>query len=170
MDEWHRRAAEVRRDAPVLRVDLEGFSPFWVLSRHEDVAAVERDHAHWLNTAFSVLGPDVQMGEIENSGMPLPASLVQLDGAKHRAHRQVTNDWFKPAAVGSRQARIDAIADDFVVKMRDFGGACDFAVDIAQPYTLRVIMDIYGVPEEDESLMLELTQGVFGAGDPEFGG
>lgn len=40
--------------------------------------------------------------------------------------------------------------------------------DIAQPYTLRVIMDIYGVPEEDEPLMLDLTQGIFGAGDPEY--
>src|SRR3546814_9732598 len=52
--------------------------------------------------------------------------------------------------------------------MRSLGGRCDFAKDIAQPYTLRVIMDIYGVPEEDEALMLELTQGVFGAADPEF--
>src|SRR5690606_10777833 len=38
------------------------------------------------------------------------------------------------------------------------------------PYTLRVIMDIYGVPEEDEPLMLDLTQGIFGAADPEFQG
>jgi cytochrome P450 len=52
--------------------------------------------------------------------------------------------------------------------MRDLGGSCDFARDIAQPYTLHVIMDIYGVPEEDEPLMLELTQGIFGAADPEF--
>ena len=43
-----------------------------------------------------------------------------------------------------------------------------FARDIAQPFTLRVIMDIYGVPPEDEPLMLELTQGIFGAADPEY--
>ena len=29
-------------------------------------------------------------------------------------------------------------------------------------------MDIYGVPEDDEAMMLELTQGIFGATDPEF--
>ncbi len=54
--------------------------------------------------------------------------------------------------------------------MCDLGDTCDFAVDIAQPYTLRVIMEIYGVPEDDEPLMLELTQGVFGGSDPEFVG
>ena len=52
--------------------------------------------------------------------------------------------------------------------MRELGGECDFAKDIAQPYTLRVIMDIYGVPESDEPLMMDLTQGIFGAADPEF--
>src|SRR5260370_26099362 len=52
--------------------------------------------------------------------------------------------------------------------MRELGGECDFAVDIAQPYTMRVIMDIYGVPESDGPLMMDLTQGVFGANDPEF--
>jgi len=170
MDSWHDRVALLRRETPVLPVDLDGFAPFWVLTRHADISAVERDHAHWLNTPFSVLGPELQQAEVEASGMPLPASLVQLDGTKHRAHRAVTNDWFKPAAVGTRQEGIDAIADQYVDKMREMGGECDFAADIAQPYTLHVIMEIYGVPEEDEPLMRELTQGVFGAADPEFGG
>ena len=170
MDDWHARVAKLRADTPVLPVDLDGFAPFWVLTRHADISAVERDHAGWLNTPFSVLGPQLQQSEVENSGMPLPSSLVQLDGTKHRTHRAVTNDWFKPAVVGSRQERIDAIADEYVAKMRDLGDACDFAADIAQPYTLHVIMEIYGVPEEDEPLMRELTQGIFGAADPEYGG
>jgi cytochrome P450 len=110
------------------------------------------------------------MEEAVASGMPLPKSLVHLDGTEHRDHRKVTNDWFKPAAVKRRQPRIDEIADHFVQKMRDLDGECDFAEDIAKPYTLHVIMDIYGVPEEDEPLMMELTQGIFGAADPEFMG
>jgi cytochrome P450 len=123
-----------------------------------------------LNTANSVLSTDADWQQVVDSGMPAPCSLVQLDGTKHRDHRRVTNDWFKPAAVGQRQPRIDELADLFIDRMRALGGRCDFAKDIAQPYTLRVIMDIYGVPAEDELLMLELTQGMFGASDPEFMG
>ncbi|MDP1793454.1 MAG: cytochrome P450 [Acidimicrobiales bacterium] len=171
MDAWHERVARLRKETPLLKVDdIEGFDPFYVLTRHDDVAAVERDNVHWENTPFSVLGPSVQQTEVLNSGMPLPASLVQLDGVKHKTHRAVTTDWFKPAVVGNRQERIDAIAQQYVDKMRELGNECDFAADIAQPYTLHVIMDIYGVPEEDEPLMRSLTQGVFGAADPEFGG
>ncbi|HVX18151.1 MAG TPA: cytochrome P450 [Acidimicrobiales bacterium] len=168
MDSWHERVAEIRRTAPVLEVEFDEFSRFYVLTRHEDVFAVSRDNQHWLNTSWSVLGPDAQMDEVMASGMPLPKSLVHLDGTTHRDHRRVTNDWFKPAAVKGRQPRIDEIADHFVQKMRDLGGECDFAEDIAKPYTLHVIMDIYGVPEEDEPLMMELTQGIFGAADPEY--
>jgi len=168
MDRWHAEVAEIRRSDPVLYVDDEGFTPFWVLTRHADVFAVSRDHTHWLNTSQSVLGRDDDWQQMLASGMPEPATLVHLDGSAHRDHRAVTNDWFKPASVKHRQPRIEELADLYVQKMRDLGGTCDFAKDIAQPYTLRVIMDIYGVPEEDEALMMGLTQGIFGAADPEF--
>jgi cytochrome P450 len=168
MDEWHREVGEIRRNEPVLEVDVPGFQKLFVLTRHEDVFAVSRDNQRWHNTAMSVLGPDVQYEQMQAQGLPMPKSLVQLDGDDHRDHRAVTNDWFKPAAVGRRQERIDQIADVFIERMRSMGGRCDFASDIAQPFTLRVIMDIYGVPESDEAMMMDLTQGIFGAADPEF--
>jgi cytochrome P450 len=168
MDRWHERTAALRRSQPVLRVELPGYTPFWALTRHADVLAVSRDDRTWHNTSRSVLGPDADWDRMMASGMPAPATLVHLDGQVHRDHRQVTNDWFKPAAVGRRQARIDELARHYVERMRELGGTCDFAADIAQPYTLRVIMDIYGVPASDEALMLELTQGIFGAADPEY--
>ncbi len=149
-------------------MDDEGYTPFWALTRHADVFTVSRDDTHWLNTSQSVLGRDEDWREMMASGMPEPATLVHLDGSTHQDHRAVTSGLFKPAAVRHRQPRIDELADVFVQKMRDLGGRCDFAKDIAQPYTLRVIMDIYGVPEEDEPLMMNLTQGIFGAADPEF--
>ncbi len=168
MDAWHANVADIRREAPVLPVELDGFTRFWVLTRYADVLAVSRNNTKWLNTTRSVLGPDADFERMLASGIPEPQTLIHMDGVKHRDHRKVTNDWFKPAAVRHRQPRIDALADLFVQRMRDLGGECDFARDIAQPFTLRVIMDIYGVPEDDEPLMLELTQGLFGAADPEF--
>jgi cytochrome P450 len=53
--------------------------------------------------------------------------------------------------------------------MVELGGACDFALDVARYYPLQVIMSILGVPESDELRMLELTQKLFGAEDPDFG-
>lgn len=168
MDAWHAQVAEIRRDTAVLPVALDGFEPFWVLTRHADVMTVGRDNERWLNTPRSVLSPDELQAKMDAAGLPPPRTLIHLDGQDHRDHRAVTNDWFKPATVQRYQAQIEDLADRYLDQMAELGGECDFARDVAQPFTLRVIMSIYGVPEADEPLMMELTQGLFGAADPEY--
>lgn len=166
---WHEIAAELRGSDPVHRVEHELVSPFYALTRHADVFEVSRRNDIWHNTRHSVLMPDIQQQLLDGMGFT-PHTLVHMDGHEHTVHRKVTNDWFKPAAVKKRQEAISLIADEYVERLRELGGECDFAQDIAVPYTLRVIMDIYGVPREDEPKMLELTQGMFGAADPEYMG
>ena len=164
---WHAAAAELRQDAPVLRVDVEGYTPFWAVTRHADVFAVSHDNEHFLNTRNPIVAPDFQFEFLKSIGIE-GETLIHMDGDEHRDHRNVANDWFRPRAVAKRQDAIDAIAEEFVDKFRQMGGTCDFAQDIAVPYTLRVIMGIFGIPEEDEPTMLKLTQGIFGAADPEY--
>ena len=52
MHTWHERVAELRAETPVITAEFEGYAPFTVLTRHEDIAAIERDHTSWLNTPF----------------------------------------------------------------------------------------------------------------------
>jgi cytochrome P450 len=51
--------------------------------------------------------------------------------------------------------------------MAAMGGRCDFANDIAVHFPLQVILAILGLPESDYPRMLQLTQGLFGAEDPD---
>lgn len=166
-ERWHAIAAELRREAPVLRVEADNFRPFYALTRHADVFEVSRRSDLWHNTQESILMPEFAWDFLRMAGID-PKTLIHMDGKEHRDHRAITNDWFKPAAVRHRQGDIEAIAEAYVERMVELGGECDFAQDIAVPYTLRVIMSIFGVPEEDEPLMLRLTQGIFGAADPEY--
>ena len=166
-ESWHSVAGRLRREAPVLRVEAEGYTPFWAVTRYEDVFAVSRHNDRFLNTRNSVLGPDLQFEMLGAMGIE-PKTLIHMDGQEHRQHRDVANAWFRPRAVAQRQSDIDRIAEEFVGRFRQMDGRCDFAQDIAVPYTLRVIMSIFGVPEEDEPMMLRLTQGIFGAADPEY--
>lgn len=168
MEQWHATAAELRRDEPIVRVEADGWTPFWAMTRHADVLEVSRRSDLFFNTEKSAPAPDFQYQVLEAFGVDLPRTLVHLHGAEHDAYRKVTSDWFKPAAVGNLQPAIDRIADEFADKLIELGGECDLAVDIAVPFTLRVIMTIFGVPEADEGFMLELTQGLFGAADPEY--
>lgn len=168
MEQWHATARELREESPVMRVEADGWPSFWAVTRHADVFEVSRRSDVFWNTEKSAPGPDLQYDLLVASGIQLPRTLVHLHGDIHQKYRQVTNDWFKPAAVRHLQPAIEQIADEYADRLVELGGECDLAADLAVPFTLRVIMTIFGVPPEDEPFMLELTQGMFGAADPEY--
>lgn len=167
---WHAAAARLRKDDPLPRVELEGFVPFRAVTRHADLAEVERNHPLFWNTRDSVLLPRAEIEKNRALGIDIK-TLVHMDGAEHRAYRLVTNDWFKPSNLRREVgARIPVLAKRFVDRMLEYDGACDFVRDIALCYPLHVILSILGVPESDEPRMLELTQKIFGGEDPDVSG
>jgi cytochrome P450 len=164
-ENWHSVAARLRRENPVCRVEAPDFTPFYAVTKHADVIEIERQPERFLNTSRSILAPLSRPGPDS-----LVKTLVNIDGEEHRAYRAMTNEWFKPGNIRrSFEPRIRALARKYVDRMVELGGECDFALDIARFYPLQVIMSILGVPESDEPLMLDLTQRIFGADDPDFG-
>jgi cytochrome P450 len=161
---WHAVAARLRREDPVPRIEVAGFDPFWAVTRHADLIEIERQPERFPNTVNSVLLPNLIRPPT------LIKTLIHLDGAPHRHYRNLTNEWFKPGALKKTlQPRIDQLAKKYVDRMAELGGTCDFAMDVARFYPLQVIMSVLGVPESDEMRMLDLTQKLFGADDPDFG-
>ncbi len=161
----------LRREAPLAVVEPWGFRPFWAVTRHADILAVERQNDLFHNgDTFTTLTP-IETGEkvLEmTGGSPhLVRSLVQMDNPDHFNYRRLTQAWFLPQNLRKLEGRIREIARHFVDRMADHGGRCDFARDVAFLYPLHVIMEVIGVPEADEPLMLKLTQELFGAADKE---
>jgi cytochrome P450 len=91
-----------------------------------------------------------------------------MDGDDHREHRGLISDWFKPASIRRLTEQVEALARRAVDEMAATGGECDFAVDVAMNFPLRVILSVLGLPEEDYPRMLRLTQELFGTEDPDF--
>lgn len=164
---WHQQAAALRQESPVHLVDVDGFRPFYAVTRHADVIAIERRSDVFANGVTSVLQERDVLDAQDELG-PAVRSLVNMDGSEHRDHRATTAGWFKPSAVRSLTDQIGGLASDAVSRMISFGGTCDFVDDVALGYPLRVIMSILGVPEADEPKMLQLTQEMFGSRDPEY--
>jgi cytochrome P450 len=160
----------LRRNDPLPRIEVEGFVPFRAVTRHADVAQIERDHIRFWNTRDSVLLPRAQVEQSRALGMDIK-TLIHMDGAEHRGYRLVANDWFKPASLRREiGAKLPVLARRFVDRMLEHGGECDFVRDVALYYPLHVIMSILGVPESDEPRILNLTQKIFGGEDPDVGG
>ncbi|MEE8310845.1 MAG: cytochrome P450 [Candidatus Binatia bacterium] len=167
LDAWHAAATRLRRNDPLPRVEVEGFPPFRVVTRHDHLAEVERNHDVFHNTVDSTLASHEQT-RLRHEGDVDIKTLIHMDGKEHREVRAITNDWFKPGNLRKTiEGQLAPLSRKFVDRMADSQPRCDFARDIAMFYPLHVIMGILGVPEEDEPLMLELTQNLFGSEDPE---
>jgi len=159
----------LRANDPLGRIDAEGYDPFRVVTRHADVMEVSRQNDLFHNGPQAVLNTQVGIRKsLElTGGKPLVNSLVQMDPPEHGKYRGLTNAWFQPGNLKKLEGQIRTLARQAVDRMAATGGRCDFVNEIALHYPLLVIMEILGLPDEDEPLMLKLTQEMFGATDPE---
>jgi len=161
----------LRRNAPLAVVAPDGFRPFWAVTRFADIQDVERRNDTFHNGDTFTTLTNIEGGEavmrLTNGSPHLVRSLVQMDNPDHRDYRLLTQSWFLPQNLKRLEPRIREIAREFIDRMATFGSHCDFARDVAFLYPLHVIMEVIGVPERDEALMLKLTQELFGASDPD---
>ncbi|MEU8357107.1 cytochrome P450 [Nonomuraea sp. NPDC048882] len=170
-DRLHAALTLLREQAPVHRVEAPGYTPFWAVTRHADILDIERDHALWRNAPRPVLRTaalDAALEARRAKGGAL-ATLVHLDGRRHRELRAIGADWFRPKAMRELRARVRELAARYVTVMAEHGGACDFARDVAVHYPLYVILSLLGLPESDFPRMLSLTQQLFGQDDADTG-
>jgi cytochrome P450 len=171
-DGLHERLTWARQNAPLAVAEHPDYDHFWLVSKHADVMAISRDPQRFANgirptTLTNKDGEKLARAATPNNDGHVIRSLVQMDAPDHMKYRLLTQSWFMPKNLKIVEGRIRQIAREAVDKMLAMGGECDFARDVAAAYPLRVVMDILGVPPEDEPRMLMLTQQLFGSTDPE---
>lgn len=166
----------LREEAPVARVESpDGIHPpFWLVSRYDDVMRISKDNATFLNNPQTVvfsLTEGIEFAKSLTGGSPhLVASLVTFDAPIHMKYRRLTQEWFMPKNLRGVEEEIRTLAQATVQRLVDAGPEADFVKLVSAPYPLHVVMQILGVPEEDEARMLMLTQQMFGGQDEELSG
>ncbi len=171
--EWdglHEKFAWARANAPLAVAEVPDYDPFWAVTRHADIMEVSRNNRLFASGVRQTTLTMRAIDELVRSQIPdghLVKSLVQMDAPDHMKYRLLTQTWFMPKNLRLIEDRIREIARETVEHMLSLGDECDFARDVALHYPLRVVMNILGVPREDEPRMLMLTQQLFGSTDPE---
>jgi cytochrome P450 len=170
-DRLHQAYGWLRANNPLGLAEVEGFDPFWVVTRHADILEISRQNALFHNgdrpTTLIDQAGEARARKITGGSPHLVRSLVQMDAPDHPKYRALTQAWFMPPNLKPLEDKIRVIARAAVARMRATGDRCDFVADVALAYPLHVVMSILGVPEHDEPRMLMLTQQLFGAQDPD---
>lgn len=166
----HTALTHLRANNPVAWVDNRPYRPFWAITKHADIMAVERDNELFISEPRPLLATaaadDMAKAQLE-AGMGL-RTLIHMDDPHHRKVRAIGADWFRPKAMRDLKVRVDELARRYVDRMREVGPECDFVTEIAVHFPLYVIMSLLGLPEEDYSRMHMLTQEMFGGDDEEY--
>jgi len=140
--------AAARREQPVFFGEALGL---WVVTRHEDVLRVLKDHrtfssAGALKSSLEPLPPEVV--EILAGGYPKMPYIIELDPPLHDRIRGLVTKAFTPRRIAALEPRIAAIASELIDRFERDGRA-DVIERFAWPLPLRVLGELVGVPEQD---------------------
>lgn len=165
----HDYLAWLRQHDPVRLLKPEGYEPFYAITKHADVMTIERDKEGFINDPRPTLAPEAIVAAIEMlvGRRHLVRSLVQMDDPDHMKYRMLTAGFFTRQKLMEMKPIVEQLAKHYVDRMAQFDGECDFVRDVAIWYPLRVVMNVLGVPPQDEPLMMKLTQELFGSTDPD---
>lgn len=149
----HHAFEVLRREAPVHWYAFpEGFEGdhdpgIWVLSRHADVQAANRDTERFC----AIDGPQLALQPAMGNTM-----LVTMDGSAHVRQRRLISAGFTPRMVGriEDQARSWAVS---IIENALERETCDFVSEVAYQLPMHMIADIVGIPVEDRQALFTLV-------------
>jgi len=152
----------LREKCPVTK---EPFHDVYMVTGYDEAIAVYHDQATFSN-CISAIGPfakfpvplagdDVtEIIETYRDTLPFGDQLPTYDPPKHTAHRGLLMRLITPKRLKENEESLRRLADRQIDRFHA-RGECEFVSEYAGPYTLLVIADLLGVPEEDHEEFLE---------------
>jgi cytochrome P450 len=159
--------AQMREQDPVLRQPgLDGETPIWFITRHDDVAAVLLDDERFVRDPRLALTEDELAARNTQPILEMVENnMLNRDGDDHRRLRRLVTKAFTPKMVERLRPRIQSIADellDAVEARREM----DFSAEYAFPLPITVIAELLGVPSKDQDRFREWSDAMI---TPAFG-
>jgi len=159
-EHWYEAYDILHDEAPVHKIPGEGFEPgtdAFILSKHEDIAAVVRDQDRFPVVGSVLLKVLTESDEnlLEKPGVSaILASMASLrpNPDMWRSHRQeLTDPWVGPGA-GRNEAMVNRVVKESIDKWID-RGEVEWITEFAQAVPQMVMANILGWPIEDLKLL-----------------
>ena len=133
----------LRDHSPIYHNEERGF---WALSRFDDVQFAARDWRTFSTKAGTDLDEtDKEFGE---------AVFLQYDPPRHDMLRNVVRDPFAPKSIKALEETVKAKTEELITPFVE-RGSVDAVTEFAGPLPLRMIIEILGLPQEDEPMLSE---------------
>ena len=160
------RFAELREQGPFTRAratdpltgeDLE----FYAVTRYSEVAEISRRAQDFCSGKGSTAIADMPEDAMEFFG-----SFIVMDDPRHARQRGIVSRAFTPRQLQRVLDSVEAVCSEVIDGFCEAGEA-DLVEKLSQPFPLLVICDMMGIPRSEYKTVLEATNTILGAGDPE---
>lgn len=162
----------LRANAPVSHHPEPDGPGFWVITKHADIVACNRDAASFSSDMErgGVVGleerPD--LAEAEETMMSSGGKMMlMMDPPDHTRYRKLVNRGFTPRMMNTLEPHIRELTAK-ILEGAIAKGDLDFVVEVAAELPLEVIAELIGVPQEDRHKIFEWSNRMVGSDDPEY--
>ncbi|MDQ1021754.1 cytochrome P450 [Streptomyces afghaniensis] len=136
-------------------------SGFWAVTRHRDIVRVDRDAETFTSTQF------VNLEEVDDDQIKKRASILELDGVRHRALRSLIQRQFGANVIGGYTDFLRGLTartlDAALAK-----GRFDFVTDVSADFPINVLARLLDVPPEDNQKLIDWGNRIIGHTDPDY--
>jgi len=166
LDDRMARFAELREIAPFLPAKfvnpLMGLElSFSVTTRYADVVEISRRPQDFCSGQGAVAIPDMPPDAMEFFG-----SFISMDDPRHARQRGIVARSFTPKQLQTVLDSVETICAEVVDEMCE-QGEVDLVEALSKPFPLLVICDMMGIPRSEFATVLDATNIILGAGDPD---
>lgn len=160
---------DIREEGPFHRVDfvneLTGESEhFYAVTRFDEVVEISRRPLDFCSGQGAVSIPDMPAEALDFFG-----SFINMDDPRHARQRGIVSRSFTPRLLQGVLDSVETICTEVIDGFCD-KGEVDLVEVMSQPFPLLVICDMMGIPRSEFDTVLDATNVILGAGDPEFMG
>jgi cytochrome P450 len=136
-------------------------SGFWAVTRHEDIARVDRDAETFTSTRFT------NLEEVDEDQIRKRASILELDGVRHRALRSLIQRQFGAGVINSYGDFLRGLTARTLDAALAKGGF-DFVQEVSADFPINVLARLLDVPEDDTQQLIDWGNRIIGNTDPDY--
>jgi cytochrome P450 len=138
-----------------------GTDEWYAVTRYAEVVEISRKPADFCSGRGSISITDMP-GEV----MEFFGSFIVMDDPRHARQRGIVSRSFTPRQIQGVLDSVEHICAEVIDGMCE-RGEVDLVEAISEPYPLLVICDMMGIPRSEFQTVLDATNVILGAGDPD---
>ncbi len=167
--------ALLRREAPVYWYEQPGVTPFWAITKYDDIQTISSDPETFISSQRLVVrAAGSGDGGANDPSLAIP-NLINMDPPEHGQYRAATNRRFSPRGMRLLEERIDEIAERVIdaaaahlVDQLSGRREMDFVRDVAAKMPMAAICELLAVERESWEDIFSWTNEFLGSEDPEY--